>query len=233
MVSYRRGKVQEAVISFRKALEMDPNNIECLIWAAYVYAFAGKGEAAQILVERSVRLDPLTSVIQGTLGMVPLLEGDFNTALKYFKQSYDMEPDNPLCMVIYAKTLSLDNRYDEANDLFDFVAEKMPNTIFASDALFLKHALQGQKGNAVRAFTQELKNIATMDPQGSWWVAGYYSLIDEKEEALNWLENAVNRGFLHYPCLSEHSPFLENIRGEERFKKLMKRVKKEWENFEV
>ncbi len=26
---------------------------------------------------------------------------------------------------------------------------------------------------------------------------------------------------------------LENIRGEERFKKLMERVKHEWENFEV
>lgn len=26
---------------------------------------------------------------------------------------------------------------------------------------------------------------------------------------------------------------LENIRGEERFKKLMERVKNEWENFEV
>ncbi len=29
------------------------------------------------------------------------------------------------------------------------------------------------------------------------------------------------------------NPFLENIRGEERFKKLMERVKYEWENFEI
>ena len=28
-------------------------------------------------------------------------------------------------------------------------------------------------------------------------------------------------------------PFHENIRGEERFKKFMERVKVEWENFEV
>ena len=28
-------------------------------------------------------------------------------------------------------------------------------------------------------------------------------------------------------------PFLKNIRGEERFKKLMGRVKVEWESFEV
>jgi hypothetical protein len=31
----------------------------------------------------------------------------------------------------------------------------------------------------------------------------------------------------------EHDPLLKNIRSEERFKKLMERVKYEWENFEV
>jgi hypothetical protein len=32
---------------------------------------------------------------------------------------------------------------------------------------------------------------------------------------------------------AEHDPFLEKIRAEERFKKLMERVKHEWEHFEV
>jgi len=31
----------------------------------------------------------------------------------------------------------------------------------------------------------------------------------------------------------EHDPFLVNIRGEEHFKKLMERVKHEWEHFEA
>jgi len=50
---------------------------------------------------------------------------------------------------------------------------------------------------------------------------------------LNWLEHAVDRGFINYPLLAEKDPFLANIRGEERFKKLMERVKHEWEHFEV
>jgi hypothetical protein len=51
--------------------------------------------------------------------------------------------------------------------------------------------------------------------------------------SLEFLENAVNRGLINYPLISEIDPLLENIRGEERFKKLMERVKYEWENFEV
>ena len=48
-----------------------------------------------------------------------------------------------------------------------------------------------------------------------------YALIGEKEKALDWLENAINRGFIAYPFLTKHDPFLENIRGEERFQYLM------------
>lgn len=48
-----------------------------------------------------------------------------------------------------------------------------------------------------------------------------------------WLEHAVDRGFINYPFLKEIDPFLENIRGEPRFQKLMAHVKHEWENFEV
>jgi hypothetical protein len=52
-------------------------------------------------------------------------------------------------------------------------------------------------------------------------------------DALNWLEHAVDLGWTNYPNMAVQDPFLENIRGEERFKKLLERVKYEWENFEV
>ena len=42
----------------------------------------------------------------------------------------------------------------------------------------------------------------------------------------------IDRGFINYPFM-QCDPFLDNIRGEERFKKLMERAKYEWEHFEV
>ena len=52
-------------------------------------------------------------------------------------------------------------------------------------------------------------------------------------KSLDWLENSVDLGFINYPFLNEYDPFLESIRGEKRFKELMKRVKYEWEHFDV
>jgi hypothetical protein len=38
---------------------------------------------------------------------------------------------------------------------------------------------------------------------------------------------------VNYPFLVEHDPFLEVLRGEDRFKDLMVTVKHRWEAFEV
>ena len=50
---------------------------------------------------------------------------------------------------------------------------------------------------------------------------------------MNWLEHAIDLGWINYPNMVDQDPFLKNIRNEERFQKLMERVKYEWENFEV
>ena len=121
----------------------------------------------------------------------------------------------------------------EAFELIDQIVEKDSQDIVAVLSLFHKYALQGDKTKALQTMTEGVKGIGWNDTEGRWWMSEDYSLLDEKEEALKWLEHAVNRGFINYPFLSKMSPHLENIRGEPRFKKLMERVKHEWENFEV
>jgi len=43
----------------------------------------------------------------------------------------------------------------------------------------------------------------------------------------------VNRSFINFTFHNEYVRLLENICGDNRFKKLMERVKYEWENFEA
>ena len=58
-------------------------------------------------------------------------------------------------------------------------------------------------------------------------------MLGEYDQALDWLENAVARGFINYPYMTQIDPFLARLRKEERFKTLMKQVKYEWENFKL
>ena len=61
--------------------------------------------------------------------------------------------------------------------------------------------------------------------------ASTFALSGEKEEAMDWLEHAVEGGWINYPLFSEDDPLLESIRGEERFRELMVKVKRDWEAF--
>jgi len=98
--------------------------------------------------------------------------------------------------------------------------------------LFLKYGLQGQKAKALASVTERLRGFCQGDEPWSWMLAKCYALVEEKEEAMRWLEIAANRGFVNYPFISKYEPFLKNIRGEAEFKQLMERVKHEWEHFE-
>jgi len=154
-------------------------------------------------------------------------------ALASIPKMYKMEPENVFYGVIYGNFLTRTPRFQEAYAIFDMLAEAAPQTYFAQLGLFRKLALQGKQKDALKTVTRELKNWVRWDEQFSWEMSASYALIDQKKEALDWLENAVNRGFINYPFLNEYDPLLENIRSEERFKKLIKRVKHEWESFEV
>jgi len=93
--------------------------------------------------------------------------------------------------------------------------------------------LCGEKKRALDILTAEAKKFFWNDPESPWIGASLYALLDEKEEAFRWLEHAIERGWINYPMFAERNPFLENIRGEPRFQRLMERVKYEWEHFEV
>jgi hypothetical protein len=98
---------------------------------------------------------------------------------------------------------------------------------------FIKLTLQRDLDGISQLLTDEFLATARRDLQMSYHIASWYSFMGQIESAFEWLENAVNRGFINYPLLNNIDPFLENIRSEDRFKKLMIRVKYEWENIEV
>ena len=90
-----------------------------------------------------------------------------------------------------------------------------------------------EKDKALQVLTKPRREIMWNDLEGPWLMAGFFSLLDEKTEALSWLERATARGWINYPLFCRMDPFLAGIRDEPRFQKLMERIKPEWENFKV
>ncbi len=105
--------------------------------------------------------------------------------------------------------------------------------VFTKLSLFVKYAIEGDKKSIKELLTVDFVKTARRDCQSTYFVSGLFALSGMKDEAFDWLENAVDRGFINYPFISEYDPLLENIRGEKRIEKLVEKAKHEWENFEA
>jgi len=228
-----QGKIQESIEEYIKAIERDPNYAFALVCLSWIYCHSGKGNTARSLIKKALAIDPLTPINHMIAGWIDKYEGNFKKGLGPVKNCYNMDTKNPFFRYWYAKGLTYNNYYEEAFEIFDLIEKDSPETIFCILGIFLKYALKGNRQKALNAFPEEFRKKAQNDEIFPLCVAESYAIIKEKEEAIKWLEIGADRGFINYPFLNEYDPFLENIRGEERFKKLMERVKHEWESFSV
>jgi non-specific serine/threonine protein kinase len=233
LIHWKNRNIQAAIREYKKTLELNPNHIDSLMQISYFYTISGKPSAARPWLVRLKEIAPLDWVAVWAAGEAECEEGDFEKSLEFLLTSFKLDPENPFCQLAYGHGLAYVNRFDESYKILDKLGKKSPDTWLGQLALFFKYALQNQKTEAQQAVSEDLKMAARGDEFTPLWMAECYALIDEKDEAVNWLEEGMKWGFINYPFLNEYDPFLKNIRAEPRFKKLMERVKYEWENFEV
>ena len=225
--------LQTASIYFKKVLEFNPNDSEPLFWYFLCLIYSGKNEQARATVNRLLKIDPLPWLNNLAVILMNIMEGDYSNTLKQCEKIYLMEPGNPYIKFMYAYSLAYEKHYDKAFVIFDEVTIEGKDFYLGSMSNFVKYCFENEKEKAIKAVSPELKKKSENDFELAWQMAECYAMINEKQLSLDCIENAINRGVINYPFYEEKNPYFDNIRGEERFKMLMERVKSEWENFKV
>ena len=233
LLHWKQGNIPKAIRDYKSALELNPKHVDSLMLISWLFTISGKSYAAKTRLNRLIEIAPLDWLTHFAAGWVEFAEGKFEIGLKSLLKAYKLDPENQICRLWYAHGLTYDHKFEEAYKLFDLIVKESPEMWIPQFSLFFKYALQNKKTKALQSVSKELRHAVQRDEIMPLLMAECYALIDEKDEAIDWLEEVVKWGFINYPFLNEHDPHLENIRGEERFKKLMERVKYEWENFEV
>ena len=226
------GDQREAIRHLTKALASDPNEESAFRPLAYCYMNVGKRSMAIALLERAEQVDPLSWWKDYRRAHLYFYSGQYGLALESCRRAYLSDTENSHSQFIYARALAYNNMADEALPIIDRSAQAAPNNVLTKFGLLLKYGLLNDKEKSLAVMTPDFQATCRRGPEWSYIVATMLALVNAKKEAMDWLENAVNRGFINYPTLAEADPFLNGIRGEERFKKLMERVKYEWEHFD-
>jgi len=233
LVEVARGRTQEAVRLLRKSLESNPNDPDTLSWLCAVCSLSGKGYAVESMAQRLIDVDPLTPLWLAVPGLVAMLSGEFGRAQAPFERALEKDPRNPMLLLVYAQILALNGRVDEAVARLEALPGIAGESFFSQLGTFYGHALRGDKAAALAAVNAEMAGLAAADMNYAWVMAQGYALIEERETALEWLNTAVERGFINFPLLHHLDPFLEAVRREPGFAVLMESTRERWEAFEV
>ena len=183
-------------------------------------------------MDRLQQVDPLASINLTMYGMVAMFDGNYAEALGWTQRAVDIDPANPTPRMMHALMLASNGRRDEGIALLDAVAHDAPPMAWARLARAMAASLRGDREELLRTMTPELRAAVKWDEIFAWWTADCFALVNERDEAIDFIEYAVKFGFSNAPWLSEYEPFLASLRGEPRFVRLMERVRKAWEAFE-
>jgi serine/threonine protein kinase len=233
LVLYHRGKRTEALRMLKLALSIEPNNVFVLGELCRMCFVAGRMTDARAYDSQMQALDPLAPVAHieslalEILGQIS--ERALEPALKYQRTVPDFAFHRLLCLLGLIHL----GRLQEARILAEAAPDEMAPTIAGSQCTFLKHALSGDRAAALTAVSETLKAAAR---RVEWWslvMADCYALIDDKEQALDWLSNAIDRGFTNYAFFSQYDTILGRLRSEPRFDALIQKAKYELERFDI
>lgn len=214
------------------ALDRDPTHADALFWSPAISAFFGREVEAKARLAQLRKVDPLNRLGSIFPVWVELKVGRFASALELALRTREVLPREPLLEGAYAMALAVNGRPGEAAEVIRETFGTREDLLargFSALACAFEHDQDGVLG----LMDTDFERWAEKDFQYSEWAAEALAQVGEPEQALNWLENSVERGNINYPSLSKYDPFLANLRGKPQFEALMERVKREWETFKI
>ncbi|MDH3745042.1 MAG: protein kinase [Acidobacteriota bacterium] len=233
-IQMARGDIHGSGRSLRRVLEASPK--EVLALQLYTHALGwlgGKPEAAAPFVARLMDVDPLNAMSLLMSAMVPLFAGRFSEAVELGRRMFELDPVTPVWRANYVMALSYARQFEEAEALTEEVAAQPDSDVATWQMGLNRAAWRADREEVLRLADGPYEQVAAWDAEVPWFLAISHAAIGAKEEALLWLDRAIEHGMINYPFLSEHDWYLDSIRGEERFRQAMERAKREWERFEV
>ncbi len=233
LVHYHRGRRKEAIRTLKRALAIEPNNLLVLGELCRMNFMAGQVAESRAFNAQVIALDPLTPINRLEDLVVDLFAGSPERKLDAAIEFLRLNPEFVMLRVVCVLGLINEGRMQEAQTLAASSPPEKTPTISGRQCAFIEHALSGRRAEALTSVSEQLKAAARRGEYWSLVMADCYALIDENGQALDWLANAIDCGYINYPYLSQYNKILVKLHGDPRFDSLMQRAKYEWEHFDV
>jgi serine/threonine protein kinase len=224
----RRFPHEDAIEQYRRALEIEPDNVEALNELARVLFHIGRLDEAVENFQRAIELDSSFINPRFRLSMTEMCRGNHARALELLRM-LPVGSHGSSVTAMSALNLHYLGRTEEGRRVLAGAgAEIRQGSDFpAVEAIF--HALAGDKAAAEESIAAE---IAISQHLGHFHhavacIASARALMGEKDAAIEGLRSAAEDGFPCYPWF-ERDPCLASLRDDARFKQLIEELRARW-----
>lgn len=205
----------------KRAMELDPSLSDAHIYYANLVSNLGRHDEALASARRARELDPLNTRVNALEGQFLLHAGRPDEALARLNSNLELDPNHWLTRFFITSAYIEKRMYPEA------IAEaRRARAIYESprSVSFLGYALarSGREAEA-RAELAELLAAAKERYVSPYNIAMIYNGLDERDEAIMWLERGLE---VHDPRMIFLSvePKWHNLKGDPRFEAIVRKV---------
>jgi tetratricopeptide (TPR) repeat protein len=229
-IAFKKGHTKKALILYNEALKHDKNNIKALESLAIIMLSMAKYEDAKLFYKRIIDLDKKRAGLNLGLGVIALNELNIKEARLYFLEELKFDKENLDAMFNLALAYEYDlkgNRYadnldySKAIDYYDLVLKKNTDFNLAGLNLGIVYAKSKDYKKAIEITKKYKDKKSSFIDKIYYNLACFYSLDNDANNATKYLELAIKNGFKDFDKIKS-DPDLDNIRNEEKYKKLIK-----------
>jgi TolB-like protein/Tfp pilus assembly protein PilF len=214
---------QASIREFERAIELKPNDATAHHWlGSGPLLNLGRFEEAIAHGKRAVELDPLSQIMNTDYGTIFYYAKRYDEAIALLHKALEFDPTfaygNQVLAIAYQAKGDLPNAIAQ----FEKAKQFSDDPIIAAQLAAAK-ALAGDK-DAARKTLAELDNIARQRDVAAYARALLYLSLDDKQEALHWLEQGFEDGDGGNLGAINVDPLLYQLHGDPRFEALVQKV---------
>ncbi len=208
---------------FKLGLELNPNYATGHHWYALFLSNMGRSDEAMIAIKKAQELDPFSLMINTNVGWwVGYFARQYDQGINQLHKTLEMDPN--FVMAHYGLALSYNEigKYSEAILECQKAREFSGGRLEMTAALGYSQALAGNRKETAKILG-ELKEVLSRRYVSSYSIALIYLVLDDKEQALEWLEKAFEERAFFMGWLKT-DPRLDPLRTEPRFAALLQKL---------
>ncbi len=225
------GQMAKALTWVEKAVQLDPISADGYATVGAAHYYLGNDAEAEVWLRKALELEPDNILAHFNRGEMYLFQGEDEAALREARKILEESSDETSGQILAGAALRFLDKEAEAAGYFqqapDAVQDYHNNRVSLAGILWS----QGRRADAKRLLDAagkaalETVQAGSESPYPRYTLSQIHAIRGEREEAYHWLDEAIQRGWVHYRW-TRRDPAFESFRKEAPFQTRIETLKR-------